>query len=292
MTSTDALPDALREALGQVIANERREWRRERELIESQSKEIIAELRACVVELESNVREQLATRLAAVHDGKPGEDGPPGPKGEPGESIKGEKGDPGERGTDGTDGLRGEKGEPGDRGDRGERGEPGQLPIVRAYIAGEVHYAGQVVHKGGSTYQATKDTAHSPPHDDWQAVATRGQDATGFEIRGTYNSDTEYRALNIVALNGGSFVATKDNPGPCPGPGWQLWASQGKTGKPGERGERGLKGDGGLAGATIVGWKNDTRNYVAVPVMSDGEEGPPLNIRSHLEQFLIETRGA
>lgn len=321
MTSTDALSDALRDALGHVIANERREWRRERELIEAQSKEAIADLRARIIELESSAKEQLATRLAAVRDGvdgekgergekgEPGEaiQGPPGDRGErgekgeegsvglkgaPGESIKGEKGDPGERGADGSDGSRGEKGDPGDRGDRGERGEPGRLPIVRAYVAGAVHYAGEVVHSDGSTYQATKDTAQSPPHVDWQPLATRGQDGIGFEIRGTYATDTEYRALNIVALNGGSFVATKDNPGPCPGPGWQLWSSQGKTGKPGDRGERGLKGDVGAAALSIIGWKDDLRSYIAIPVMSDGSEGPPLNVRSYLEQFVAETRGA
>jgi len=51
----------------------------------------------------------------------------------------------------------------------------------------------------------------------------------------------------VVALNGGSFVALKDAPGPCPGSGWQLLASQGKRGVAGEKGERGPKADPGLA---------------------------------------------
>ena len=56
-------------------------------------------------------------------------------------------------------------------------------------------------------------------------------------------SDKEtYKALDIVALNGGSFIAKKDNPGPCPGAGWQLIASQGKRGDKGERGLQGIPG--------------------------------------------------
>jgi hypothetical protein len=38
MITTAVLPDALRDALGQVISDQRREWRRERELIEAQSR--------------------------------------------------------------------------------------------------------------------------------------------------------------------------------------------------------------------------------------------------------------
>jgi hypothetical protein len=78
MITTAALPDALRDALGQVIANERREWRRERELMEAQSRETIAELRARIVELEARVERAVAERLATVRDGRDGEPGAPG----------------------------------------------------------------------------------------------------------------------------------------------------------------------------------------------------------------------
>ena len=40
-------------------------------------------------------------------------------------------------------------------------------------------------------------------------------------IRGTFDSNKSYGACDIVAKDGGSFIARKDNPGPCPGPGWQ-----------------------------------------------------------------------
>jgi hypothetical protein len=75
MTTTAVLPDALRDALGQVISDQRREWRRERELIEAQSRETIAALRADVIELRTALREEVSARLAAVRDGIDGKDG-------------------------------------------------------------------------------------------------------------------------------------------------------------------------------------------------------------------------
>jgi hypothetical protein len=112
-------------------------------------------------------------------------------------------------------------------------------------------------------------------------------------IRSTFDANTDYRRLDVVACNGGSFIALKDAPGPCPGPGWQLLASPGKrgaAGEKGERGERGPQGDPGLSGATIRDWKIDLARYVATPLMSDGREGPPLELRALFEQFLLETR--
>src|SRR5258708_26923296 len=55
-----------------------------------------------------------------------------------------------------------------------------------------------------------------------------------------------------------------------------------RRGAGGEKGERGLpgpRGDPGTSGATIVGWKIDPERYVAMPVMSDGSDGPPLDLR-------------
>jgi hypothetical protein len=75
----------------------------------------------------------------------------------------------------------------------------------------------------------------------------------------------------------------------CPGSGWQLIASQGKRGAAGEKGERGPRGDAGASGATIVGWKIDRERYVATPIMSDGSDGPPLELRGLFEQFFSET---
>jgi hypothetical protein len=116
-------------------------------------------------------------------------------------------------------------------------------------------------------------------------LAIAGRDGGSLAVCGTFDETADYRRLDVVARNGGSFVALKDGPGPCPGSGWQLLASQGKRGVAGEKGERGPKGDPGLSGATIREWKVDRARYVATPVMSDGREGPPLELRGLFEQF-------
>lgn len=121
----------------------------------------------------------------------------------------------------------------------GEPGKDGLLPIARVW-EDRVHYAGEVAVHGGSLYQATRDTGREPPHVDWICIAARGQDGAdgiSLDICGTYDPEESYRRLSIVAFGGSSFIARRDLPGPCPGPDWQLVASQGKRGHPGPRGE-------------------------------------------------------
>jgi hypothetical protein len=152
---------------------------------------------------------------------------------------------------------------------------------------------GAVVAYDGGTFQAWRDTGQPPSHADWMCLATSGRDGNSVTVRGTFDQSASYRRLDVVALNGGSFIARKDAPGPCPGPGWQLIASQGKRGAAGEKGERGPpgpKGDAGASGATIRDWKIDRTRYVATPIMSDGSEGPPLELRGLFEQFFLEAR--
>jgi hypothetical protein len=55
-------------------------------------------------------------------------------------------------------------------------------------------------------------------------------------VRRTFSEDAKYERLDIVAVNGSSFIAREDNPGECPGAGWQLLASAGR------RGARGFAG--------------------------------------------------
>jgi hypothetical protein len=176
-------------------------------------------------------------------------------------------------------------------GPRGEQGPPGALPLVKLWKPETVYYAGDVVAYDGGTFQAKRDTGQPPSHADWICLATAGRDGNSITVRGTFNETQEYRRLDVVARNGGSFVALKDAPGHCPGPGWQLFASPGKrgiAGPMGERGERGAKGDAGLSGATICGWTIDRARYLATPLMSDGSEAPPLELRELFEQFLAD----
>lgn len=213
-------------------------------------------------------------------DGAPGERGPEGPAGRDGSDGKdglpgrdgrdGADGKDGERGADGVDGkdgapgrdgIDGRDGVPGERGADGKDGAPGMLPIVKVWTD-RVHYAGECVTAHGGTWQAQRDTGRAPPHDDWIAIATRGADGAdgrSFEVRGTWSPDDEYRALDVVAKDGASFVALTDNPGECPGPKWQMMSMRGKTGQKGDTGAIGPRGERGPAiisairdGAVIV----------------------------------------
>jgi hypothetical protein len=120
---------------------------------------------------------------------------------------------------------KGAMGPPGPSGPRGEQGPPGKLPLVKLWVPERVHYEGDVVAYDGGTFQAKRDTGQPPSHADWICLAGAGHDGNSITVRRTFDETAEYRRLDVVALNGGSFIALKDAPGPCPGPGWQLFAS-------------------------------------------------------------------
>jgi hypothetical protein len=105
-------------------------------------------------------------------------------------------------------------------------------------------------------------------------------------VRATWFSGGEYHALDIVACDGGAFIARRDDPGPCPGEGWQLIARQGQRGISGPRGERGLAG---ASAPVITSWVIDKESYSATPILSDGSSGPPLQLRELFAQFQDET---
>lgn len=178
-------------------------------------------------QIAASVQQYLeANPPAAGRDGKDGFDGAPG--------------------KDGLDGRDGKDGE------RGAEGPAGKLPLAKAWTD-EVHYEGDVVSHDGSTWQALRDTGRQPAPGDWIMLAGKGEagapgaDGRSFEVRGTYAAGADYCARDVVALNGSSFVAKVDNPGPCPGEGWQLVASRGARGQEGGRGERGAPGPSVMA---------------------------------------------
>lgn len=159
----------------------------------------------------------------------------------------------------------GEPGRDGKDGRDGNDGAPGKLPAVRAW-SDAVHYEGAVVTHDGALYQAARDTGRAPPHEDWVCIVAAGRDGIdgrSFSIRGTWAEAESYGALDVVALNGASFAARRDNPGPCPGDGWQLIASQGKRGSPGEN-AKGLRGDPGPAGPGVKAVSIDEQGILAL----------------------------
>ena len=102
-------------------------------------------------------------------------------------------------------------------------------------------------------------------------------------VKGTWVEGETYQALDIVAADGTIFLAKVSSPGRCPGPDWQLVSHRG------ERGPKGERGPAGPAAPTIVSWQIDCASFTASPILSDGSEGPPLELRGLFEQYYAET---
>ena len=97
-------------------------------------------------------------------------------------------------------------------------------------------------------------------------------------IRGTHDPKAEYFANDLVAKDGASFVAKRNNPGPLTGDGWQLLARQGARGIAGERGAPGRDAP------RITGWVVDRSAFTVAPKLSDGSTGPVLELRELFAQ--------
>jgi len=249
--------EVLREALGHVLAEQQRNWSMTRARMQSEVKAIASESSAIISSLRATIDEIDARFEKAIAESRV------------------------------RDGVRGPPGEPGAPGEKGEPGPPGKLPIAKVWHEG-ITYEGEVRLSGGACWQATKDTAQAPGGTDWNCLATGGRDGASPKVRGTWREGGAYKALDVVALKGGSFIAQRDDPGPCPGDGWQMMAMPGKRGEKGERGERGPRGEQGAPGVGFAHWKIDRENYVANAILSDGTI-IPLPLRELFEQFQMET---
>lgn len=76
-----ALPDAFADALGRVLAQQRHEWRSERELAQAENRRAIAELEAKVANLTLELHQMYAEKLAGIQNGVNGADGRDGKDG-------------------------------------------------------------------------------------------------------------------------------------------------------------------------------------------------------------------
>jgi hypothetical protein len=104
----------------------------------------------------------------------------------------------------------------------------------------------------------------------------RGKEAPGsFNVRGTFDPDTVYNYLDVVAFNGSSWIATRDRPGDLPGPGWQLLSSAGKRGPRGEPGPPGAPGKEGQFPQARV-WR-DQVHYAGDVVVYEGSTYQAVN---------------
>jgi hypothetical protein len=172
------------------------------------------------------------------------------------------------------------------------RAVPGKLPVAKTWLQESVTYEGEVVSYDGSLFQARKDTAQVPSGADWVCVARAGRDGLTPNARGAFNVYKKYAQLDVVEYEDASYIARRNNPGICPGDGWQLVSRSGRRGPAGERGARGGKGERGARGEDgreITGWHLERATYRAFPVYADGRMGPELNLRGLFEQFVEET---
>jgi hypothetical protein len=170
---------------------------------------------------------------------------------------------------------------------------PAKFPVIDAWRPDTIYHEGAIVAYDGGTWQATRDTGKAPGTKDWVALAVAGRDGRTPRVRGTYSADATYQTLDLVMRESSSFIATRDDPGPCPGDGWQIIACGGKRGAAGEKGERGPpgpRGDAGASGVTIHDWKIDREKYLATPLMSDGRDGPPLELLGLFQQFFADVQ--
>jgi hypothetical protein len=160
-------------------------------------------------------------------------------------------------------------------------------PRVHAYAENKVHYEGELVSHEGSTYQALCDTGRAPPDEHWICVAAGGLDGLSFRVRGTYQPDERYSRLDVVALNGGSFVSRRNNPGPCPGGDWQALCFQGKKGPAGPKGDH---GDRGIPGPSFTGCELEAERYTLILNQGDGTS-IRVNLRPFFEAYHAECNG-
>ena len=172
-----------------------------------------------------------------------------------------------------------------------------RFPAIKEWQQDTIYYEGSFVAFAGSCYQARCDSARPPGSNDWICISHAGM---SFNVRGAFDPTPEiaYRAFDVVMHNGSAWVAIEDHPGECPGPSWKLIASAGKRGSPGRRGEpgsvgpKGERGEPGLSPPRIRAWHIDRERFLAIPLMSDGTRGPPLELRSLFEEFQQQTEAA
>ena len=122
-----------------------------------------------------------------------------------------------------------------------------------------------------------------------------GRDGLTPNTRGAFDVYKKYAQLDVVEYEDASYIARRNNPGVCPGDGWQLVSRSGRrgaTGKVGTRGRKGERGTRGEDGREIISWHLERKTYRAFPVYQDGRMGPELNLRGLFEQYCEETSHA
>jgi hypothetical protein len=253
----DALLDAWREALGETLAIERRQWERERALIEAQAQRTISDLRASIATLRGEVLDLVRARLAEVKNGEPGA---PGAKGE-----RGERGLQGEQGKSGPAGPAGEVGPIGPMGAAGEVGPAGLAgPAGEPGAAGPIGPAGPI----GITGERGADGGTGPRGDPGLTgqkgdPGERGETGT-IGLPGVRGERGERGWTGLIGKSGPAGPIGPRGERGLPG----VTGAQGLAGERGERGESGIIGKAGPTGERGVPGAKGERG-------EQGERGAP-----------------
>jgi hypothetical protein len=172
--------------------------------------------------------------------------------------------------------------------------QPAPLPVVRQWIPNTAALQGELFAHGGALWQCRQNTGQ-PPQDgpNWVCVSAPGRDGEpgrSLRTRGLYRRDGNYKELDLVVLNGSSFIARRDNPGECPGEDWQVNTLVGKRGEAGERGQPGPRADAAAIekAMRISGWTAGD-DYNATLTHANGQSGATLDLRPMFERFFGET---
>lgn len=242
---TEKLLDAFTEALGRIVAEQRREWEKDLERIQAEARATIAELKEANARLEVQIREALASvdakvaaRIAELKGGTPGKDGEPGAAGRDGASIVSLVIDRGGHLIAALgDGAQRDLGLiVGKDGDNGKDGAPGRDGFGFDDLSAELV--------------------------DRDLVLTfiRGDEKKSFTLplpivvdRGVFRTDAAYKRGDSVTWAGCSWIAQEDvaEEKPNVSKKWRLAVKcgrdgkDGKDGKDGDRGPIGPKGDPG-----------------------------------------------
>lgn len=164
----------------------------------------------------------------------------------------------------------------GARGEPGEAGPPGTVGRAKLWERDRTYARGASVAHNGGLWQSKITTEEEPGLSvDWTLLTNGVQDVficdgdlvlrfsdhaernCGPVVgepgrspvpRSTYDPRETYRALDIVAVKGGGYIARRDNPGKCPGPDWQMISQRGTRGAPGKEGAQGKQGEPGPPG--------------------------------------------
>jgi len=172
--------------------------------------------------------------------------------------------------------------------------QPAPLPVVRQWIANTAALAGEMFAHHGAMWQAKANTGQEPQQgSNWLCVSAPGRDGEpgrSLRTRGLYRQGGSYKDLDVVVLNGSSFIAKCDNPGECPGDNWQVSALVGKRGDAGDRGLPGPKADTAAIekALRITSWTMRD-DYIATPTHGNGQSGASLDLRPLFERFFAET---